>query len=178
MAHVEQQMFFRHVKRQYPQFFSRTRVLDCGSLNVNGTVRDLFSRCEYIGVDIHYGLGVDVISLVHELPFPLHSFDVVVSAEMLEHDEYWKESLQKMYDLLRPRGLLAISMATVGRPEHGTTRTDGQKWGTSPTYYRNILQNDIQALLDTTMPLVEPQIIHNRMSHDLYVYGLKGDVLQ
>ena len=145
MAHDAQRAFFRRVRAQFPEHFRGVRVLDCGSLNVNGSLREFFDECAYIGIDIRAGRDVDHVTLVHEYR-PPHPFDTVVSSEMLEHDEHWEESLQAMLRALRPGGLLALSCAGPDRPEHGTTHApdtiggpqgDGL-WGTSPDYYRTI----------------------------------------
>lgn len=62
------------------------RVLEVGSYDVNGTVRDLFVGVhEYVGVDVVPGPGVDQVYDGFDLPFDTGSFDVVVSTEMLEH---------------------------------------------------------------------------------------------
>ena len=40
-----------------------TRVIELGSLNVNGGLRHLFPpECDYIGVDLQPGPGVDVVA--------------------------------------------------------------------------------------------------------------------
>lgn len=166
MAHREQKEFFNKVKDLYPTFFDYKKVLDCGSLNVNGSLRELFTNCEYLGVDIVEGRDVDLVCPIHKLD--LDKFDVVVSAEMLEHDEYWKESLRKMYDL--SNGLIAISCAGKDRPEHGTTRT-GSNWGTSSDYYRNIEPNDIKEIYKEDM-FKEWYFEENTNSHDTYFYGI------
>jgi SAM-dependent methyltransferase len=153
MSHSEQRRFFKRVRQRFPEAFTRVGVLDCGSLNVNGTLRDLFTDSDYCGVDIRPGPNVDYVSRIHELPFAAGAFDTVVSAEMLEHDEYWRESLQAMYEMLRGGGLLAISAAGTGRKEHGTQRaTDGNRlYGTSPDYYRNLTRADILTAFDGQM---------------------------
>ncbi len=169
MAHPEQRQFFERVKHMHPWSFKDVNVLDCGSLNVNGTLRDLFTGGTYTGVDVVAGPGVDVVGKVHEFGikhFSEHDpaeckilvtpdFDTIVSAEMLEHDPYWRESLQRMYALLKPHGLLAISCAGPGRPEHGTPRTTGPQavWTdpANPDYYLNISDKDILDALGVKM---------------------------
>lgn len=42
MAHGAQRVFFEKVREEFPEFFSGQRVLEVGSLNINGTVRDFF----------------------------------------------------------------------------------------------------------------------------------------
>lgn len=64
----------------------RVGVLEVGSYNVNGSVRDLFPDTYYRGVDIRSGPGVDHVTEPGHLFFPACYFDVVVSTETLEHD--------------------------------------------------------------------------------------------
>ena len=87
--------------------FNSDRILECGSLDVNGSLRVFFEDKEYIGVDWRPGKGVDCVSLIHEYrDKPDEYFDLVISTEMLEHDPHWKKSIQRMLDLLKIGGNL------------------------------------------------------------------------
>jgi len=172
MAHQEQLDFFLSVKAQFPEYFHHKSVLDCGSLDVNGNLRHLFEDCSYVGVDHRKGSKVNVVSLVHELPIDIQ-YDVVVSGEMLEHDQYWWLSLRRMFDLLVPDGLLAISAAGFGRAEHGTQRSDGHDWGTSLNYYSNILEADFYSVFDLPKCFKKRYIGHNLETKDIYFWGIK-----
>jgi SAM-dependent methyltransferase len=171
MAHLEQRQFFESVRELYPQFFNNVRVLDCGSLDVNGNLKEFFIDSDYTGVDIVTGKNVDIVSKVHELDFKDESFDVVVSAEMLEHDEYWEQSLKKMYSLARSGGLIAISCAGENRPEHGTLRSNGQEWGTGD-YYKNLTPKDLKKVLKKSM-FNDWKFSENHDVHDTYFVGIK-----
>ena len=111
------------VRQQYLEAFVCDSVLECGSYNVNGSVRGLFAAREYIGLDWRPGPGVDVVSLVHEYQ-PGRRFDTVISTEMLEHDPHWRESVQRMIELVKGRtpfglgGTLIITCAAPGRGKH------------------------------------------------------------
>lgn len=172
MAHKEQRDYFRRVKKSYPQFFEGVRVLDCGSLDVNGSIKEFFTDCEYVGIDIVDGKNVDHVSKTHE--YKDKPFDVVVSGEMLEHDEHWKKSLRNMYDLLKDGGLMAISAAGKGRPEHGTRRTGrGDIWGTNPDYYRNILEEDFEDVFDLDKEFAFWETEYCNSHKDVYFHGIK-----
>lgn len=131
----------------------------------------MFKDCNYTGIDIVGGQDVDIISKTHEVNFPDNTFDAVCTGEMLEHDEYWKLSLQKMYDVLKSDGLLIISCGGRDRPEHGTRRT-GSYWGTSPDYYRNVTAEDIKEIYKENM-FTETHYEENETAHDTYFYGIK-----
>lgn len=171
MAHKAQRDFFSKVRQKYPDFFISKKVLECGSLNINGSFRDMFKLCDYTGIDIVAGQDVDIISKIHEIEFKDNTFDIVVTGEMLEHDEYWKLSLQKMYDVLKPKGLLVITCGGKDRPEHGTRKTGGF-WGTSIDYYKNITPNDIQEIYKEEM-FITTNYEENETAKDTYFYGIK-----
>ena len=170
MAHKAQRDFFERVKVQFPAFFEDKKVLDCGSLDINGSLKDLFTGGEYAGADIHEGPNVDIVSATHELPYD-NELDVVISAEMLEHDEHWKASLQHMYKMLKPGGLLIISAASEGREEHGTK---GLNWGTSPDYYGNISEKHFKAAFDLEKQFKDRYMEYNPVDKDIYFYGFKS----
>lgn len=172
MAHPAQQEFFRKVKVQFPDAFHKVKVIDCGSLNVNGSIKDNFTSSVYIGVDIVQGDNVDVVSHIKDLKFDEGSFDAVVSGEMLEHDETWRESLRKMYDMCKSGGLIAISCAGEGRKEHGTKRT-GALWGTSPDYYMNLNEDHFKEVYKPDM-FSQMFFEYNERAHDQYFYGIKA----
>jgi SAM-dependent methyltransferase len=92
-------------------------VLEVGSLNVNGGVRDLFTG-EYVGIDRKAGPGVDRVMDAHALGFPDASFDVVVCCEMVEHDDAFWLSLAEIARVLRPGGRLILTTRGNGFPEH------------------------------------------------------------
>jgi SAM-dependent methyltransferase len=92
-------------------------VLEVGSYDVNGSVRDLFAG-PYIGVDMQAGPGVDRVMDAHALDFPDSAFDVVVCCEMLEHDPAFWLSLAEMGRVLCPGGRLVVTARGNGFPEH------------------------------------------------------------
>lgn len=62
------------------------RILDVGSQDVNGSLRSVFGRWEYVGADIAVGKNVDVIiNDPYRFPFGDKEFDVVVSSSCMEH---------------------------------------------------------------------------------------------
>lgn len=77
----------------------RLRVLDVGSMDVNGSYRQLFDdpQWHYTGVDLESGNGVDVVlqSTYNWNAIPSDSFDVVISGQAFEHVEFpWITVLQ------------------------------------------------------------------------------------
>lgn len=169
MAHTAQRIFFDEVRQQMPKYFTKVKVIDFGSKDYNGSLKEFFTDSDYIGVDISEGKNVDYVSKCHEFTTN-EKFDVVVSGEMLEHDEYWRLSLKKMYDLLLPNGLLVISCAGKDRPEHGTRRTDGHLYGTTQDYYMNLEPEHFREVLKEDMFEDSNCFGYNQ---DTYFYGIK-----
>ena len=65
MAHEEQKIFLESVKSKFSEKFKNCRVLDIGSLDINGNNRFLFENYEYIGLDIGEGNNVDIVCRGH-----------------------------------------------------------------------------------------------------------------
>lgn len=169
MAHTAQQTFFQEVKDQFPLHFKNINVVDFGSKDYNGSLKEFFKDSYYIGVDISPGNNVDFVSKCHEF-VTNKKFETVVSSEMLEHDEYWELSLQKMYNVLKSGGLLAISCAGKDRPEHGTRRTDGHLYGTTQDYYMNLEPHHFRKVLKEDMFEDSECFDYNQ---DTFFYGIK-----
>ena len=153
--------------------FVGQRVLDVGSLDINGNARYLFDGGSYTGIDIGAGKNVDIVCRGHEFKSSV-PFDVVISGECFEHDEFYSETLKNIVRLLRSGGLLLFSCASTGRPEHGTARTSPVDAPFVGSYYKNLAAADIA----TTMPIdeifEEYYFKQCRSGHrDLYFWGIK-----
>ena len=141
--HKEVKRFCQSIKLQHPLHFIGVDVLDCGSLDINGNNRYLFDKSSYFGIDIVDGKNVDLVTRVHQFKTE-KQFDCVISTEMLEHDEYFVESLNAMYHLTKPGGLQLITAAGYGREEHGTHNHHPKDSPLTHDYYCNI---DVAMLL-------------------------------
>ena len=171
--HAEQQEFCRRIKEKFPDFFKGTRVVDFGALDINGSNRELFEDCHYTGVDIGAGKNVDVVSLAHEYT-PGTIVDVVISTEMLEHDQHWRKSLQRMFEILRPGGLLFFTCATTGRAEHGTARTSPADSPFTTDYYCNLAEADIRSLWPRIEVMFSDGGFEIGPPNDLRFWGVKN----
>lgn len=177
MAHPEQRTFMTYVKDKFPEKFTGCRVLDIGSLDLNGNNHYLFSDYKYIGVDIGAGKNVDVVCRGHEFK-DAEGFDIVISAECFEHDEFWKDTIMNCVTLTKPEGIFLFSCATTGRQEHGTRRTTPQD---SPftslienDYYMNLTEKDIVDVINIDDYFSEHEFIaRETWPQDLYFWGVK-----
>lgn len=176
MAHNAQAVFFKQVKKTFPEYFKWSVVLEVGSLDINGSVRPLFEDCIFLGVDVGHGPGVDMVCFGENLQFRDESFDTVVSSECFEHAEGWADIFANMKRMTKPNGLIVFTCAGKGRPEHGTSRSDV---GSSPLtvghgieYYGNLMIEDFEkvpGLLDG----LHYQSFYNPYAQDLYFVAKK-----
>ena len=108
------------VKTKHPELFKDQKVIEAGSLDINGSPRQYFEGGEYIGIDAKKGKGVDWHGVFHEYKEkPFQYFDVAISCETLEHDPFWRITLKYMVDFIRVGGYLLISCAGPARGPHG-----------------------------------------------------------
>ena len=176
MSHKEQFDYIADIKEKNKGAFVGRRVLEVGSLDINGSVRNFFENCDYTGIDVAEGKGVDVVCQGQEYTSD-DPFQTVISCECMEHNPYWKETLHNMYRLLSPGGCMIMTCAGVGRAEHGTTRTS---IADSPLtisigwdYYRNISVRDLATVFDIESDFTWWEMKSNPMSNDLYFIGFK-----
>jgi SAM-dependent methyltransferase len=94
-------------------------VLDVGSFNVNGQLRDVLPIT--LGVDMSAGKGVDQVCNVTDLikTFGAESFDCVCSADALEHMEDWQGALVNMWGVLKSGGVMLLTIAHPDKGFHG-----------------------------------------------------------
>lgn len=172
--HPEQRQFCESVRNRFVTEFANptARVLDCGSLDINGSNRYLFASMDYTGVDLGPGLNVDVVCPTHEFDGESDSFDIVISTECFEHDKHYAKSLANMLRVLKPGGLMVFTCATTGRPEHGTSQAHPDSAPFTNDYYRNLTIEDIKAVMPMDA-FEEYEFSVNERSHDLYFWGRK-----
>lgn len=174
MAHCAQRRFCEEVRRRFPAYFRDTQVLEVGSLIVNGSIRDAFVDCRYVGLDCRAGPGVDEVGLAHEYAGRDGEFDVVCALETYEHDPYAARSIANMLRVLRPGGLFFMTCAGEGRPEHGTRPTGGE-YGPLPCFYRNVsLHEFVNWMQGSGCALEELYVRRNRRPADLYAWAVKS----
>lgn len=163
--HTEAMRFVMRMKCMFPDYFKGGIVLDIGSADINGSVRHLFKKSKYIGVDIWPGKNVDIVMNAHDLNLKAKT---VISCECLEHCVDWKEVVQNCLRLASR--CVIITCASTGRAEHGTKETSPECSPATTDYYRNITIEDIAPLVKE---LPFKLLAYNPDSHDLYFIGFK-----
>lgn len=177
MAHTEQREFVRDLKNKYPTFFRNQVVLDIGSLDINGSVKDHFINCDYTGIDVGPGKNVDIVCEGQNYDAPDSSYDVVCSLECFEHNPYWHETFLNMIRLCKSDGLVFFTCATTGRKEHGTSSSLPQD---SPltldigwNYYKNLTEEDFTLKMNFNDYFNRYEFSINEKAKDLYFYGIR-----
>ena len=183
MAHKAQQDFFLSVRDKLPEYFTDVRVLDIGSLDINGNTRHFLKQpYYYIGLDLDKGSNVDVVCPAHLYDCGFQ-FDLIMSGECFEHDMFYPKSIKNLIRLLKPGGLFVFTCASTGRPEHGTLRTSpenapflekyGEEWC---SYYKNLTENDIREVInieETFSSFYFQESFSGYIGNDLYFWGIK-----
>lgn len=178
--HIQAKDFTVFVKKILFDFFINKKVLDVGSGDINGNNCFLFENCEYNGNDVIAAPNVTIISKTKDLPFENNTFDTIISTECFEHDPEYKESLIKIYNMLKLDGLFCFTCASTDRPEHGTRRTTPfDSYGTignledMSDYYKNLTEIDLNEVLPLNSLFSVWDTYYNYESKDLYFIGIK-----
>lgn len=188
MAHKEQWVFCEKVKKKFPKSFKNVKVLDVGSFDVNGNEEFLFEDCEFFGLDLCEGDGVDIVCPAQEYNAPDESYDTIISCECWEHNPFYKESIRNSIRMLKSGGLFLFTCATTGRPVHGTKSLEDEckeqysNWKTMPNvrkdewdneYYKNLTESDIRECVDIDDLFSEYSFEVEENHCDLYFWGIK-----
>jgi SAM-dependent methyltransferase len=128
-------------------------VLEIGSVNINGGVRELCAgAASYWGIDKEGGPGVDeVVDAADYLRLgtfeldPVEVYDLVICNEVLEHEPDPSVVIACAWRALRPGGHLILTCAGEGRKPHGARGSEHPPAG---EHYRNINTAELEQLLD------------------------------
>ncbi len=172
MAHQQQRDFIQKTKDHFPEFFKDVKVVEIGSLNINGTVRDFFTNPTFhIGLDLIEGKDVDIICKGKD--YIADNIEMVISTECFEHDKDWKDTFQNMYKMCIPGGMILFTCASTGRHEHGTTRTSPQDSPATTDYYENRTKEEFESAFPISEMFAKHLFEYNPVTCDLYFWGIK-----
>ena len=178
MSHIDQINFIKEFKEFYinNSFNKDINVLEIGSLDVNGNIRDLFDFTnEYTGIDLEKGPNVDLVLSGIDIDKLDKNFDIIISCECFEHAKDWKIIFEKMCQISKPNSFIVISVASTGRVEHGTERSGNwQSPGNKDDYYLNLTKKDFIKNFDLEKIFSNYFFFYNVNSYDLYFIGIKG----
>jgi SAM-dependent methyltransferase len=96
-------------------------ILDLGSMDVNGSYREMFDRPPWIykGLDVAPGENVDIVlkNTYHWREIGSGSVDVLISGQAFEHIAFFWITMIEIARILKPGGICCIIAPSSG-PEH------------------------------------------------------------
>lgn len=100
------------------------RILEVGACNINGSIKPhvmTLNPTYYHGVDIQKGQYVDEVIDANNLieHFGVDSFDVILTTEMMEHIENWRNVINNLKGVCRANGYILITTRSRGFGYHG-----------------------------------------------------------
>lgn len=129
------------------------RILEIGSRNINGSLRDipnlqdLIGPYTWTGVDLTPGPNVDICcDFLDYFPEDKTPFDIILCAEVLEHYKAWPALLVKASLHMHEGSFLAVSAAGSNRQPHAC---DGSPTIPPNETYKNIPIFTLAAALTT-----------------------------
>lgn len=131
------------------------KILDIGSYSVNGSVKPIFEKGQYIGVDMEKGPNVDIVANANSLPFENNYTDIIVSISCFEHDDMFWVTFLELCRVVNINGYIYINAPSNG-PYHGHPGDNWrfyrdswkalEKWGKLNNYNIEL----IESYVDTT----------------------------
>ena len=161
------QSWLQKIKPRMPEFLGR--VLDVGSLNINGSVREFFpksSTSEFIGIDMQEGKDVDIVMNAHDLKqkFEAESFDVIFCMNTLEHDDKFWITLENIKYLLKRGGYFVFGSPTYNFPIHK-----------HPKDYYRFLEDSVREIVMEGFRILDLEEVYSKREEDATArHGWRG----
>ena len=177
MAHKQQQDFFEGLAIRFSERLDKvSRVLEVGSQNVNGSIRQYFTNAnEYLGIDLGSAPDVDWAIPGELIELPNGWAEVAISTECFEHCNAWENVFINMMRIAAPGGLVIITCAAPGRATHGTTDSDEYSSPFTTSYYKNLGIDDISEKIKLGAYFSSHGFEISSSSHDLYFWGIRSE---
>jgi hypothetical protein len=93
------------------------QIVEIGSQNVNGGLRDIFTTpyTNFVGLDFVNGPGVDhVLEDPYKIPYSDNSVEILLCSSVLEHCEMFWVLFLEMARVVKPGGLIYINAPSNG----------------------------------------------------------------
>jgi len=179
MAHKQQLEFFQGLTTRFSdQLNNVSRVLEVGSQNINGSVRQYFPNAsEYLGIDLGMAPDVDWVIPGELIELPNGWAEVAISTECFEHCKNWDQVLMNMIRITKPQCFVIITCAGIGRATHGTIDTDEYSSPYTTDYYKNLCADDIADRIKLSSYFERHSFEINSESNDLYFWGIRSESL-
>lgn len=143
---------FRDFKEVYFKHFKNPRVVEIGSLSVNGEIKsEIGNEAIYTGLDLTNGPNVDIVlDDPYKIPLEDNSVDIVISISTFEHTEFFWLSYLEILRILKPNGLFFLNVPSNGHFHRYETDNwrfypDSslalEKWGKKNNYNPKVLEH-------------------------------------
>ena len=121
--HLNNRRWLSDLRSAHPTTFSNAKVLEIGSRvwlpPPDHSIRPFFDpNCNYVGVDMIAGEGVDIVSEANETVFREGEFDTLAMFSLFEHDPDWRGSMVHNLKWLRVGGLFLTCFGAEGNLPH------------------------------------------------------------
>lgn len=179
LAHPAQRQFIHGCLSRFTEVTkSSTNILEVGSQDINGSIRDYFPANEtktWIGLDLGKGKGVDFTIPGELVQLPNGWADIAFSTECFEHAENWTSILTNIIRICRHEGLVILTFAGNGRPTHGTIDTDQYSSPFTSNYYKNISASDLLSSIELDKYFKKYGVEINNHDGDTYFWGIRNN---
>lgn len=114
----------RHQTKKFVKMFldkypKKYKILEVGSMNVSGHLKEELEGYGYIGIDMRDGDNVDVVMNGHDLADHYgEDFDLVLCFDTMEHDDKFWLTIEAMKKVLKPGGWMLIGAPGPNCPKH------------------------------------------------------------
>ena len=171
MSHPEQTIFITDCLAIIKKEFKNPQILEVGSYNVNSIIsyRNFIKNSNYIGIDLVEGPGVDIVLSGDSILQLNTKFDIIISAECFEHAQNWHIIFDQMIKSIKDEGYIILTIASKGRAEHGTARTEKMDSPGSYNYYMNLTKKDFFNKFNIKKIFEDIFFFYNINTYDLYV---------
>lgn len=139
-------------------------VYDIGGRDINGSPRGIVPHEKWVGIDLHPGPGVDVVTDVRDWQ-PDMQADLVLCLEVLEHAPEWRDVVRACVRLTAPGGMLVVTCAADPRAPHSSIDGGALREG---EHYANIDNREMFELLHFDLVVPHNQH-HDAIRGDIYV---------
>lgn len=112
---------YKNAQKFYNKYCSQNienkNILDIGSMSVNGSLKPIFDKGKYIGLDQESGPNVNIIASSHKIPIEDNSIDIITCSSCFEHDDMFWISFLEFCRVIKSGGLIYINAPSNG-PYH------------------------------------------------------------
>lgn len=178
MSHPEQKEFVESCLKRFSNIVKNSEnILEIGSQNINGSIRDLFKDYDnknWLGLDLIKAKDVDYAIPGELIQLPNGWADISFSTECFEHSKNWKKIFVNIIRSTHENGLIVLTFAGTGRAAHGTIDSNIDSSPYTTDYYKNISIKDFCESINLNNFFSRYSIEVNHNFGDTYFWGIRN----